>query len=238
MEDFVIKQGRFEGPYVKLLEMIEDRKMSISEISLSKIADEYIAYVKDLPQINNLDLSQFIVIAATLMLMKAKSLLPSIEYTKEEKEQVGDLENKLEIYRIIKEGEKNIKSKWQKTTLYNRQRTTLKEKVFSPDKSFTKENLFSVVELTLAKMPNFAKIREVAVRQVIKLEEVLEKMLSRIQDNFSSLKTFAGTLSNDQKEVKKMIIVSFLALLELLKSGNFEAESSHDGTDLKIIKKV
>lgn len=238
MEDFVIKQGRFEGPYVKLLEMIEDRKMSISEISLSKIADEYIAYVKSLEHINNLDLSQFIVIAATLMLIKAKSLLPSIEYTKEEKEQVGDLENKLEIYRIIKEGEKNIKSKWQKTTLYNRQRTTLKEKVFSPDKSFTKENLFSVAELTLAKMPNFAKIREVAVRQVIKLEEVLEKMLSRIQDNFSSLKTFAGTLSNDQKEVKKMIIVSFLALLELLKSGNFDAESSQDGTDLKIIKKA
>jgi segregation and condensation protein A len=146
MEEFVIKQGRFEGPYVKLLEMIEDRKMSISEISLSQIADDYIAYVKSLEQINNLDLSQFIVIAATLMLIKAKSLLPSIEYTKEEKEQVGDLENKLEIYRIIKEGEKNIKSKWQKTTLYNRSRTILKEKVFSPDKSFTKENLFSVAE--------------------------------------------------------------------------------------------
>ena len=224
MEDFVIKQGRFEGPYVKLLSMIEDRKMSISEISLSQIADEYIAYVKSLEQVNNLDLSQFISVAATLMLIKAKSLLPNIEY-------------KLEIYKIIKEGEKNIKTKWQKNILYNRERTSIKEKIFSPDKSFTKENLFSVAELTLAKMPNFAKIREVAVRQVIKLEEVLEKMLARIQENFSSLKTFAGTLTDNQKEVKKMIIVSFLALLELLKSGNFDAESNHDGTDLKIIKK-
>ena len=231
MEDFVIKQGRFEGPYVKLLSMIEDRKMSISEISLSQIADEYIAYVKSLEQVNNLDLSQFISVAATLMLIKAKSLLPNIEYTKEEKEQIGDLENKLEIYKIIKEGEKNIKTKWQKNILYNRERTSIKEKIFSPDKSFTKENLFSVAELTLA------KIREVAVRQVIKLEEVLEKMLARIQENFSSLKTFAGTLTDNQKEVKKMIIVSFLALLELLKSGNFDAESNHDGTDLKIIKK-
>ncbi len=237
MEDFVIKQGRFEGPYVKLLSMIEDRKMSISEISLSQIADEYIAYVKSLEQVNNLDLSQFISVAATLMLIKAKSLLPNIEYTKEEKEQIGDLENKLEIYKIIKEGEKNIKTKWQKNILYNRERTSIKEKIFSPDKSFTEGNLFSVAELTLAKMPNFAKIREVAVRQVIKLEEVLEKMLARIQENFSSLKTFAGTLTDNQKEVKKMIIVSFLALLELLKSGNFDAESNHDGTDLKIIKK-
>jgi len=238
MEDFLIVQGRFEGPYVKLLEMIEGRKMSISEISLSKIADDYIAYVKSLQQLNNLDLSKFIVVASTLMLIKAKSLLPTLEYTKEESDQVNDLENKLEIYKVLKEGEKNIKSSWQKSNLYARERTVITEKVFSPDKYFSVGNLFSIAELTLAKMPNFARLREVAVRQVIKLEEVLEKMLTRIQNNFSSLRTFAGTLSNDQKEAKKMVIVSFLALLELLKTGNFDAESSENGNDIKIIKKV
>jgi chromatin segregation and condensation protein Rec8/ScpA/Scc1 (kleisin family) len=43
MEEFIIKQGRFEGPYTKLLELIENRKLSISEISLAAVTDEYIA---------------------------------------------------------------------------------------------------------------------------------------------------------------------------------------------------
>ena len=74
-QNFVIKQGRYEGPYTKLLEMIEKRKLSISEISLSKIADEYIEYIKNLESVNPLDMSQFVQIASTLMLIKAKSLL-------------------------------------------------------------------------------------------------------------------------------------------------------------------
>ena len=67
--EFNVKLERYEGPYTKLLDLIEGRKLSITEISLVTVADDYIAYIKSLDQRNIIDISQFIVVASTLMLM-------------------------------------------------------------------------------------------------------------------------------------------------------------------------
>ena len=236
---FTIKQGRFEGPYTKIIELIESRKLSISEISLSSIADEYIDYVRKLETIDPLDMSQFILIAATLMLIKAKSLLPALEYTKEEEEQVDDLEKKLLLYKELQDAEKKLKSIWGVSPIYTRDKTEIFVEVFAPGKSITKENLFSVALASIAKLPNFERLKNVAVRQTIKLEEVIEKMISRITGAMTSLKDFAKTVSGTNAnvaDVKKNIIVSFLALLELLRHGNIVAEQ-HDG-DIQIKKIV
>lgn len=237
--NFYVKQGRFEGPYTKILELIESRKLTISEISLSQVADEYIAYVRTLETINPLDISQFIQVASTLMLIKAKSLLPSLEYAEEEKEEVNSLTKKLELHKELKLAEKNIKEVWGKNNLFTRNRAEIVlEKIFTP-KSVTYENIFSVAVLTLAKMPNFERLKNVAVRQAIKLEDVIEKMISRISENMTSLKDFAKSFSKDvnsHTEIKKNIIVSFLALLELLRHGKIIAEENNG--DIKIQKLV
>lgn len=223
---FAVKQGRFEGPYTKILELIESRKLTISEISLSQIADDYINYVKTLETVNPLDISQFIQVASTLMLIKAKSLLPQMEYTNDEKEEVNTLEKKLELHRELKIAEENIKDIWGKSVLLSREEVKYKvEKIFTPI-SVTYENIFSVAVLTLAKMPNFERLKNVAVRQAIKLEDVIEKMISRISENITSLKDFAKSMGGTEKEVKRNIIVSFLALLELLRHGKINAEEN------------
>ncbi len=230
--NFHVKQGRFEGPYTKILELIENRKLSISEISLSQIADDYISYVKSLETINPLDISQFIQVASTLMLIKAKSLLPQMEYTSDEKEEVNTLEKKLELHKELKLAEENIKSIWSKNVLISREEVDYKiEKIFIP-KSVNIANLFSVAVLTLAKMPNFERLKNVAVRQAVKLEDVIEKMISRISESMTSLKDFAKSMGGNEKEVKKNIIVSFLALLELLRHGKITA--SENGGDISI----
>ena len=71
--EFHVTLDRYEGPYNKLLELIEGKKLSITEISLVLIADEYIAYIKTLDNKNVIDISQFIVVASTLILMKKRS---------------------------------------------------------------------------------------------------------------------------------------------------------------------
>jgi segregation and condensation protein A len=233
-DNFSVKQGRFEGPYTKILDLIESRKLSISEISLSQIADEYIAYVKSLETINPLDISQFIQVASTLMLIKAKSLLPQMEYTSDEKEEVNTLEKKLELHKELKLAEENIKNTWSKNVLITREEMDYKiERVFMP-KSVNVANLFSVAVLTLAKMPNFERLKNVAVRQAIKLEDVIEKMVARISESMTSLKDFAKSFGGNEKEVKKNIIVSFLALLELLRHGKINA--SENNGDISINK--
>lgn len=236
MEEFVIKQGRFEGPYTKLLELIESRKLSISEISLAAVADEYIAYTKTIEEENRGEISKFILVAATLMLIKAKSLLPNIQYTDEEAGQVEDLTKKLNLIRELREAEKLIKSKWNRNNIYGRDKTKYKDIVFAPSQNISIANFYSVAMLTLANMPNFEKLKNIAVQQSIRIEDVIERMVRHIKDSFSTLKEFAKSLGGDDKEkVKASLIVSFLALLEIMKQGGIDAEEV-DG-DIRIIKK-
>jgi chromatin segregation and condensation protein Rec8/ScpA/Scc1 (kleisin family) len=174
------------------------------------------------------------------MLIKAKSLLPVMEYTEEEKEVVGNLEKKLELYKELKTAEEKLKSIFNLKVLHTREKYKFKvdfSKVpLSHIKSFTLANLHSVGLLTLAKLPNFERIRQVAVRQAIKIEHVIEKMMERISGEFTSLKEFAKGLSGgDLKLAKKSLIVSFLALLELLKQGGFEATQNNG--DISVMRK-
>ena len=124
----------------------------------------------------------------------------------------------------------------------NEKRSVIKMEVYEWPKSVTHANLFSVALATLAKMPNFERLKNVAVRQAIKLEDVIEKMISRIGESMTSLKTFAKNISgvnnnDNQKEIKKNIIVSFLALLELLKHGNIIATENNGDIEIQKIKK-
>lgn len=120
---FNINIERFSGPYFKLLELIEGRKLSINEFSLSEITDEYLNYIKNInlnQEKKNIDISQFILVASTLMLIKAKSLFPNnIIYSEEEKTSIRDLENKLKLNQIIFETSKKINAIYNKNKLYS-----------------------------------------------------------------------------------------------------------------------
>ena len=120
-QHFNVNLERFSGPYFKLIEMIEERRLSINEFSLSQITDEYISYIKELEtkkEKDIVDISQFISVASTLMLIKAKSLFPNIEYTEEEKKEVDNLEKKLELYKIMSLGAKHIHKIFDKKPIF------------------------------------------------------------------------------------------------------------------------
>lgn len=243
---FILKQNKFEGPYHKLLEMIENRKLSISEFSLAQIADDYVTYIKSLSEIEKGDLSQFIVVASTLMLIKAKSLLPNIEYTTDEKKEISELESKLRLYKVLQDATKALTKSWNKEkSIINKTRSKIDEQVFAPGK-LTQELLQSVSILTIVKFPKIERLRNVAVLQAIKLEDVIDNILKRIQiASEFTLKSFAldmGSVSGDKessqnkiKEIKANIIVSFLAILTLIKDSKLSAnqDESHGDITLK-----
>ena len=132
--EFTVKLDRYEGPYTKLLELIEQRKLSITEISLVEVADDYIAYIRTLEKKDLVDISQFIVVATTLILMKAKSLLPGVVYTEDEEKQVHDLEYKLALYAQLTLLSGKIKEIYGKKVLYGKERSKYKDVVvFIPD---------------------------------------------------------------------------------------------------------
>lgn len=233
--EFTLKLDRFEGPYTKILELIESRKLSITEIALVDIADDYIAYIKTLDQKNIIDISQFIVVASTLMLMKAKSLLPGVVYTEEEEKQVHDLEYKLELYALLSNGGDLLKSIYGKHTLYARPHIKPKNlTVFVPDLRVTPVFLQSVISLTLMSFVTPKTLTKVAVDQALRIEHVIESLLERVKNAQSvSFQSMAPDTSS-KEEQKKVLIVNFIALLELLRIGTIQVEQHADGGDITI----
>lgn len=233
--EFTLKLDRFEGPYTKLLELIESRKLSITEISLVDVSDEYIAYIKTLDQKNIVDISQFILVASTLMLMKAKSLLPGVVYTEEEEKQVHDLEYKLELYALLSKGSENIRALYGKHILYARPHFKPKDlHVFVPDERVTVSLLQSIVSLTLMSFVTPKALIKVAVEQAMRIENVIENLLERVKTAQSvTLQNMAPTLGT-KEEQKKVLIVNFIALLELLRLGALHAKQDEDGGEITI----
>lgn len=250
-EGFNVTLERFSGPYFKLLELIEERKLSINEFSLAEITDAYISYIKSLQEINSersnssnelniVDISQFIAVASTLMLIKAKSLFPNMTYTEEEKESISDLEKKLELYKLVLEAGKNINKIYNKNPVYSISGVKNEEEVFAWDKRVNIAMLHSIAIASFLKIPKKERMKQVAVRQVLKIEDVIEKLLTRVTDSFNlSFKEFSNSVSGNVKsleEKKSAFIVSFLAMLELIKNGILTAEQSEEFTDINISK--
>src|SRR5210317_1605912 len=91
---FQIKTEVFEGPLDLLLQLVEKRKLFINDVSLAKVTEDYIDYVNAVERFPMADAAQFILIASTLLLLKSKSLLPSISLTDEEEESIENLERR------------------------------------------------------------------------------------------------------------------------------------------------
>lgn len=102
----VIRLDEFEGPLDLLLQLVERRRLPIAELSLMAVADQYLAQVRALDSVDADDLSQFLAMAARLLLLKSRALLPAIEPPHadgEDEESAEDLVRRLEAYRAFKQ---------------------------------------------------------------------------------------------------------------------------------------
>ena len=81
---YAIKLQNFEGPLDLLCHLIDKNKMNICDIKISEITDQYIEYLNKMEQMNLEITSEFLVMASTLLYLKSKSLLPSIEEDEKE----------------------------------------------------------------------------------------------------------------------------------------------------------
>lgn len=213
---FVIKHDQFEGPLDLLLSLIEKRKLFINDISLAKVTDDFINHIQRFEQFPIGESAHFILIASTLLLIKSKSLLPSLSLTEEEQGSIEDLENRLKIYQKIKDASLNIKEIFGKEILFSPSQTRKFDPVFSPDPTMTLERLTLAIRDVLKQLPKKESLPQAIVKKVISLEEMIGTLTKRIQSNLRmSFKDF----SSIGKEEKVNVIVSFLAMLELVKQG-------------------
>jgi segregation and condensation protein A len=228
---FKIKTEVFEGPLDLLLSLIEKRTLFINDIALSKVADDYISYLQSLEKFPIADSADFLVIASTLLLIKSRSLLPNLSLTEDEQRDIGDLERRLKIYQRIKELSVHIKNRFGKDIIFFPEPRKMMP-VFSPDQTMTKENFLTAILAVIKALPKAAEnIPKAVVKKVISLEEMIVDLTKRIQ---SSIKLSFREFAKVGKEERVNVIISFLAMLELVKQGIVNVRQNNEFDDIEI----
>jgi segregation and condensation protein A len=228
--EFKVNVGDFEGPMDILLRLIEERKLHISQVSLAAVADNFIAYMQTLDAGRKGELANFILIAATLMLIKSRSLLPTLEVTPEEQESMAELEQRLKLYQETKRLADGLRKLFGRQIIFSPEAGRQRTPVFAPTPEVTPGGLLAALREALKNLPQPEKIPQVVVKKVLSLEEAIGNLTTRVQTALRlSFRQFVGS----QKD-KVNIIVSFLGLLELVKQGIVAVEQSAQFDDIQI----
>ena len=85
----------YEGPLDLLLDLIRKQDIDIYDIPIARITEQYLAYVEKLPKLPLGETAQFILVASTLLLIKSRTLLPTLDLSQDERESVEELERRL-----------------------------------------------------------------------------------------------------------------------------------------------
>ena len=229
--EYQVKLETFEGPLELLLDLIEKRKLFINEISLAQIADDYIVHLKTFEKLPVDFVSNFLIVAATLVLIKSKSLLPSLSLTPEETQDIHELENRLKEYQRIRELSLHVRKMFGENVMFPQGQSRKEVVIFTPNTEMTVTNIFGAMREVIMRFPKKVKLPKIIVKKVISLEEVMDKLATRITGSLRlSFREFAGV----GKEEKVNVIVSFLAMLELVKQGVIAVTQDQANEDIHI----
>jgi len=239
--DYSIKINEFEGPLDLLLHLIKQSNIDIYDIEISEITKQYLDYINKMEELNINIASSYIVMAAELMEIKSKSLLPKKEDEElEEDEEVVSKENlinKLIEYKKYKEMAPSFKElELNRQNIYVKSPERLNKYI---DEKITNDSDASVDDLIDA----FKKFLE---------RKNLEKPITtKITNKEYSVKERKNNIKNILREKKKVlftelfeehntsfIIVTFLSILEMTKEKEIIIKQDTNFSDISIELKV
>jgi segregation and condensation protein A len=226
-----VKLENFEGPFDLLLELAQKRKLDLSEISLRTITDDFLGYIRehDIPaQVQG----DFLVVASTLLLVKARQLVPSL--TQEEEEEVAELTDRVRIYRLYRQQADAMQKVWGMHTLLPAHFWGEGEKTAPqaalPD--MTADMLSRHMADITNRLPKPIRPRAHLTTRGRSLDECLA-LFSRRLHRVKKLvfqQAIRGT-------TKQEAAVSFLAVLEMARKQEVELQQEHSFSEL-IVKRL
>ncbi|MCQ2530898.1 MAG: segregation/condensation protein A [Lachnospiraceae bacterium] len=241
--DIAFKLSAFEGPLDLLLHLIEKNKVDIYDIPISMITDQYLEYLAEMDKHDAEVTSEFLVMAATLLDIKAKMLLPKeVDAEGNEEDPRAELVQKLIEYKMYKFMSVELKDKAITASKAMFKGATIPEEVAQYEPPIDLDVF--VGNVTIAKLK--AVFDDVVKRnsELVNVEAMRYGRIQReaisIPDKIAELREFIGNHKQfsfrefiERQRTKMNIIVSFLAILELMKTGEIWAEQ--DGNDNDII---
>lgn len=226
---FSVKTPVFEGPLDLLLSLIEDRKLLISDVSLTKVADDFIGYIQNQVAFPVGTAANFILVSATLLLLKSRALLPVLSLTKDEEGDIKDLEFRLKLYQLFRNVATDLGQRKQRMFFGFGIRTN--DPVFTPPSDLSVISISEAISRALQSVPKQQKRNEISVQSVISLEEMIDTLSERISRAIEmTFSDFTGKNATNKKEV----VIGFLAMLELFKRGLVLVEQDQSFGDIRI----
>ena len=233
---YKFKLENFDGPLDLLLHLIRVAKVDIRDIFVSKITEQYMQYMDDIDNIDVEKASEFISMAATLLEIKSKKLLPKpAEVVVDEEDPEQRLIRQIEEYKLFKEASEKLKTIENVDRLYKQPDDSVGEYRYElPDKlslSLLTEAFYKLLQRQTI------KAQEITERKIIKDRFTVAQKIAQIKDDLISRKHFKFSELFESDYSKSEIINTFLAVLELLKGQLITATQTSVYGDIEIFKK-
>ncbi len=243
-----VKLDAFEGPLDLLLHLIEKNKVNIYDIPIAEITEQYLMYLAEIPEEDMDRASEFLVMAATLINIKSKMLLPpEVNEEGEEIDPREELVQQLLEYKMYRYIADELRGRQMDAGYIMYKDPSIPKEVLSyreppdVDKLFAGidlEDLHSIFERLMKQQvqrldpvrSRFGKIEKESVTLPDKLDKL--KKYARKHKRFSFRKLMADT------ETKMDIIITFMAVLEMMKHGSIVVRQDHAFDDIEIESKL
>ena len=230
--NYTVRTSVYEGPLDLLLDLIERAELDITSLSLASVTDQYLAYTKGLEQINADEISAFLVIAAKLLQIKSEALLPRPPSRAASEEDVGrSLVDQLKLYKRFKEI-----GGWLNARQQANLRTFLR--VAPPPRvepkldlsNITLERLVTAATEAFAKEHNKQPLGVIIAPPRVTIREKIDLIAKLMKDVERA--SFRALLDPGASRLE--IVVTFLAMLELVKRYRIHAHQEGLFSDIEI----
>ena len=227
---YTVSIPHFEGPLDLLLQLVEKNELEITQISLAKVADQFVKYMET-STVPPEEMADFLVVASKLVYMKSKQLMPDFE--DEEMEEGLDLEAQLRQYQMFVAAAKELNELWNTGQRSYRRKVVPRKRreiAFVPPKGVDRTLMLEVMRRVIARIEPIVRLPKVAVARAVSIHEKISDLYGRISKHAKvSFKQFIGRAKHKQEA-----IVGFLALLELVKQRFINVEQGEIFADIDI----
>lgn len=224
--NFAVKQESFSGPLGLLLDLLDKKELKIGEVELAKITNDYLNHLDNTEVLHD-ELADFLLIASRLIYLKSRELMPYL--TIDEEEEVGSLEDQLRVYRVFVDAAERLEGLYTgKNHSFVRPFSKIKkqkrEASFVPPAGIAVGALRDAFNSVLKRLEPFFTLQEASIERVKSVEERIEELSSAIRTR--STITFKEAMKGAKN--KADVVVSFLALLELVRRQVVKASQNMD----------
>ncbi|NLL72590.1 MAG: segregation/condensation protein A [Clostridiales bacterium] len=239
-----VKLEAFEGPLDLLLHLIDKNKINIYDIPIVEITDQYLEYIQNMKVKDMEVMSEFLVMAATLINIKSRMLLPvEVKEDEDEVDPRQELVDRLLEYKMFKYVSDKLRDKQDDAARVLYKPPTIPDEIADYKEEIDVEELIG--DLTLTKLQeifnsiikrNFNKIDPIRSKfgKIEKEEINLSEIFIHIQEYGIRHKVFYFRNLLDEQTSKMGVIVTFLGILELIKQGRVKIEQEYMFDDIKI----